>query len=248
MSRQTTEKEKETREIKSQRESTKKKVDRVFLVPYPNVVFLYPTLIAALIAAIGMTVWGDQAVADGSRVPYALSTFFLGILAINLIVLTIDFPRATVLTLFFITCTAILGVVLSANFLPDMVPWVRDRAAGLHPLANASFFWIVTAVLFVVLLMAKIAVQFDYWEVTQNELLLHHGLLSDLRRYPTSGLQVEKEINDVFEFMLLGSGRLVLRPQGTNRDLVLENISFIDSKEKQLTELLSANRVEITKD
>ena len=129
-----------------------------------------------------------------------------------------------------------------------MIPWVKDRATGLHPLANASFFWIVTAVLFLVLLMAKIAVQFDYWEVRQNELLHHHGLLSDLRRYPTSGLQVEKEINDVFEFMLLGSGRLVLRPQGTNRDLVLENISFIDSKEKQLTELLSANRVEITKD
>ena len=92
---------------------------------------------------------------------------------------------------------------------------------------------------------AKIAVQFDYWEVRQNELLHHHGLLSDLRRYPTEGLQIEKEINDVFEFMLLRSGKLILRPQGNNRDLVLENIVFIDNKEKELTKLLGARQVEI---
>ncbi|MCA9127916.1 MAG: hypothetical protein KDB22_12560 [Planctomycetales bacterium] len=227
---------------------TKKRIDRVYLVPYPNVVFLYPTLIVSLISAIGMTVLGDSAVADGSRVPHALSTLFLGIMAINLIVLTVDFPRATALTLFFVGCTAVLGVVLSGTFFPDMIPWIKEHFVGLHPLANASFFWIITILLLVMLLTVKIAVQFDYWEVRQNELLHHHGMLSDLRRYPTSGLQVEKEITDVFEYMLLRSGRLILRPPGTSRDLVLENIAFIDTKEKQLTQLLSAKRVEISTD
>lgn len=218
---------------------------RVFLVPHPSVVFLYPTFIVSLIAAIGMTIWGQQAVEAGSRIPHTLSALFLGILAVNLIVLTLDFPRATVLTLFFIICTLVLGLVLVMTFAPNFIPWVRDLATGLHPLANASFFWIMAGVLGLVLITAKIAVQFDYWEVRQNELLHHHGLLSDLRRYPTEGLQIEKEINDVFEFMLLRSGKLILRPQGNNRDLVLENIVFIDHKEKELTKLLGARKVEI---
>ncbi|MCA9192112.1 MAG: hypothetical protein KDB03_10125 [Planctomycetales bacterium] len=225
--------------------AAKKKIDRVFLVPYPNVVFLYPTLIAALVSAIGMTIWGEESVAAGSRVPFALSIFFLGILTINLIVLTVDFPRATALTLFFIVCTVALGVVLLGTFFPDMIPWIKALFGGLHPLANASFFWIIAVALLVMLITVKIGVQFDYWEVRQNELLHHHGMLSDLRRYPTSGLQVEKEITDVFEYMLLRSGRMVLRPPGNNRDLVLENIAFIDTKEKQVTQLLSARRVEI---
>ena len=50
----------------------------------------------------------------------------------------------------------------------------------------------------------------DYWEVMPNEILHHHGPLSDLERYPTMNLKFDKEIPDVLEWLLLGSGRLVL--------------------------------------
>ena len=43
-----------------------------------------------------------------------------------------------------------------------------------------------------------------------NEILHHHGPLSDLERFPTMNLKFDKEIPDVLEYALLGSGRLVL--------------------------------------
>ena len=81
------------------------------------------------------------------------------------------------------------------------------------------------------------SVQFDYWEVRPNELLHHHGMLSDLKRYSSPDLRVDKEINDVFEYMLLRSGRLTLHPSGEKRAITLENVLFITQKEEALTRM-----------
>lgn len=222
--------------------------DSVILVAYPKVMMLYPTFLAALVAALGMTFLGQDAFEGAARTPVTLTSVFLLVLTVNLMVLTIDFPRATILTTFFVGSTAVLMFVLLQIWKPEFFPWVRGLAGGVQPIANATFFWVISIVLGLVFAIAKIAVQFDYWEVRRNEILHHHGFLSDLRRYPTAGLQVEKEINDVFEFVLLRSGRLILRPQGESRAFVLDNVPFIDSKETKLTQLLSSMKVKVQSD
>ena len=88
-------------------------------------------------------------------------------------------------------------------------------------------------------------VRFDYWELSNNELLHHHGFLSDLKRYPAPNLRVDKEINDVFEYMLLGAGRLILHPSTEKRAIVLDNILHVSEKEKQLTRMLGSIKVQI---
>ena len=216
-------------------------IERVFIVPYPKVVFLYPTFLCGLVAAIWMSFLDPL---EGNP-PVVLSSVFLMILAINLIVLTLDFPRATSLTLFFIGATSFLGLMLMAIMRPDWLPVLRDLVSGIRPAANATFFWVITGLLGGVFVVVKVKIQFDYWEVRRNELLHHHGVLSDLRRYPTAGLQVNKEINDVFEYLLLRSGTLTLRPQGENRMFVLENVPMIGAKEEKITRLLSAMRVKV---
>lgn len=218
---------------------------KVYLVPYPKVVLLYPTLLMALVAAVALTFMGGDTFDPAARTPAALTAAFLVIFAVNLMVLTIDFPRGTSLTLFFVGSTLLLGVVLMTTLRPNFFPWLRDLAVGIHPVANATFFWVFSGIMTVIFVVVKITVQFDYWEVHRNEILHHHGFLSDLRRYPTQGMQVEKEINDVFEFLLMRSGRLILKPPGQNRWLVLDNLPFIDTKEKELTELLSSVEVNI---
>ena len=75
-----------------------------------------------------------------------------------------------------------------------------------------------------------ITVRFDYWEVRPNELLHHHGVLSDLERFSAPNLRIDKEINDIFEYMLLRSGRLILHPSQERRAIVLENVFFINQK------------------
>ncbi len=53
------------------------------------------------------------------------------------------------------------------------------------------------------------------------------------------------EQDDVFEFMLLGSGRLILHPATEKRAIVLDNILFVGSKERKLTKMLGSIKVQI---
>ena len=76
-------------------------LDRVRLVTYPKVIFLYPTFIVSVIAAIWMTVSGDAyAVSEDAQslVPrdgaITVSILFFGMFLINMIVMAFDFPRA----------------------------------------------------------------------------------------------------------------------------------------------------------
>jgi hypothetical protein len=87
--------------------------------------------------------------------------------------------------------------------------------------------------------------KFDYWELRHNELLHHHGFMSDLERHPTTALKINKEIKDIFEYLLLKSGRMILQAGGNQRPIVLENVFFIDKKEEIITQMLSASLVQI---
>jgi hypothetical protein len=88
----------------------------------------------------------------------------------------------------------------------------------------------------------------DYWEVRPNELLHHHGVLSNLERFSAPNLRIDKEINDLFEYLLLRSGRLILHPSNERRAIILDNVPFIKDKERQITQLLGALKVDIRDD
>jgi hypothetical protein len=93
--------------------------------------------------------------------------------------------------------------------------------------------------------LVALFIRFDYWEVRNNELLHHTGFLSDLKRYSAPHIKVEKEINDVFEYMLLGSGRLILTTPDETRSIILDTVPFIDRKEAALTRLLGSLQVRV---
>jgi hypothetical protein len=216
------------------------------LVPYPKIVFLYPTLIAALVAAIFESV--SRHPLDPVNHPAAIVSFvFLTVLAVNLVILAFDFPRTTSLTLFFFVVALVMGGILLVTFHPEVLPMVADVLNRFRPLANATFYWTVTGVLGLINLLVLAAARFDYWEVRPNELLHHHGFLANLERFPAPNLQIEKEINDVFEYLLLRSGRLILLPSG-RRAVVLDNVPGIKEKEERITRMLGALHVEVSSD
>lgn len=223
-------------------------LDSIFLVPYPKIIFMYPTMFVALVAAVWLTILEAAGNYAPGPVSHALTTVFLGVFMVNLVVLTVDFPRATSLTLFFVGATLLLGGVILMILKPGILPVLKDIMSYVQPNANATFFWAVFGIFGIMLILVKIMVQFDYWEVRRNEILHHHGILSDLRRYPTAGIQIEKEINDVFEYILLRSGRLVLRPNDEKRAFVLDNVPFIGVKEEKITKMLSAIKVKMQVD
>jgi hypothetical protein len=90
-----------------------------------------------------------------------------------------------------------------------------------------------------------ISVRFDYWEVRSNELLHHHGFLSNIERFPSPHLRIDKEITDVFEFLLMRSGRLILQPSEERRTIILDNVPNIDKKEDAITRMLGALQVQV---
>jgi len=215
----------------------------VYLTSYPKIVFLYPTWLTALFCGIYMSWVKDAAINDGTG-PANAGLLFLAVLAVNMIVLSFDFPRATSLTFVFGIVALVLGGWLLAQYYPNVVPMVADYLSRLQPRANATFYYSFFTAVSVIYLIVLIQVQFDYWEVRPNELLHHHGVLSDLERFSAPSLRIDKEINDLFEYMLLHSGRLILQPHG-ERAIILDNVPFIKHKERQIMQLLGALKVDI---
>ncbi len=219
-----------------------KRENSVKLYPLPKFVFLYPTWIAAFLAALISTFSGGHDPDPESTLHVTLGTVFLAVFVLNSIVLAFDFPRGTSLTLLFIVISAALGLTLLFTWKPDLAPSISRWFQALRPVANSTFYWIITVAFGFVFVGIWIAIRFDYWEVRPNELLHHHGILSNMKRFSAPHLKVEKEINDVFEYLLLGSGRLILEPRGA-RPIILENIAGISRKEERITEMLAALQV-----
>jgi hypothetical protein len=220
---------------------------RVLLVPYPKIVFLYPTFFMAIIAAIWTHFLGKPLTPE-SHVAAGVGALFLGIFTINLVILAFDFPRTTSLTLFFFAAAVVMGLILLFTFQPDFWPAIRDFVKHFHPMANATFYWTIATILGLMFIAVLIVVRFDYWEVRGNELLHHHGFLSNLERLSAPNLRMEKEINDIFEFLLLRSGRLIIYTTNDRQPIVLDNVPFIDRKEAAVMRLLGALQVQVRPD
>jgi hypothetical protein len=91
-------------------------------------------------------------------------------------------------------------------------------------------------------------VRFDYWEVRPNELLHHHGFLSNMERLSAPNLRIDKEVNDVFEYLLLRSGRLIVHASNERRAIILDNVPNIRKKEEAITRMLGALQVQVRQD
>lgn len=222
---------------------------RILLVPYPKFVFMYPTFIVATVSAIVLFILGFSAVnPETDTVPLVLTGVFLMVLLLNTLVIVFDFPRATSLTLVFIAISVILAVWMLGIVKGDLLPTIHAIVTSVQPAANAAFFGCITLGMLLMYIAIFIKVRFDYWEVSNNELLHHHGFLSDLKRFPAPNLRVDKEINDVFEYLLLGAGRLILHPSSEKRAIVLDNVLFVSKKERQLTRTLGSIKVKIGED
>lgn len=220
--------------------------DQVFLVAYPKIMFLYPTVITALFCAIFM--WAKGVPSEGATYPYAVARIFLVILALNLVLLAFDFPRTTSLTLFFAITALCVALWSLFHLNQGLLPKVLGGILVIEPMANAAFYMVFTVFMLILYGCVLVSRRFDYWEVKGNELLHHHGVLSDLKRFSAPNLRIDKEINDVFEYLLLRSGRLILHPSNERRAIVLENVLFINSKEEKITRMLGALQVRVRTD
>jgi hypothetical protein len=178
-----------------------------------------------------------------------LAMLFLGMFAFNLLVMALDFPRFTLVAVILGLLFALFFLLwLGAFFQWDLMKPIHLFYSGIYAVANKGFYLMVFVTLMVVFTVIYATRWLDYWEILPNEILHHHGPLSDLERYPTMNLKFDKEIPDVLEWALLGSGRLVLHVPNVAKALVLDNVLFISAKEEALKKVMSRLEVRVTSD
>lgn len=212
----------------------------VIVRPYSKIVFLYPTMLIALVAGIVLSV------IDGGATgwPKTMSLIFVATLFFNLLTIAFEFNRFSTIAIVLAIFAAVLGLIL-LNQKFGVLATIGDFLSGLQPEANAQFFFMVFGIMLLVFVGVFIDSRFDYWEFRPNEILHKHGFLGDVKRYPAPGTQVTKEISDVLEYLMLLSGRLVIFPQGAERPIVLENVVRINAVEAKIMKLLSSLSVTV---
>ncbi len=213
----------------------------IIVRPYPKIVFLYPTMLFSLVAAILLGM--DKFKMDETWVS-TIAIIFFAIFALNLLTIAFEFNRfstiAIVLFLFALTLSLIL---LNQHY--GIFETLGKFYKYLKPQANSHFFYVIFAIHLFIYIGVFIDSRFDYWEFRPNEILHKHGFLGDVKRYPAPGTQVTKEITDVLEYMLLLSGRLVIFPPGADRPIVLDNVVRINTVEERIMKLLSSLSVTV---
>jgi len=274
--------------------SVKHRDKGIRIFTYPKVIFIFPTLIAALICGLGMSLIRDNTVdplkgrakmAAGAKTdknqsaPAAankgqaatneeqaaaaisprhrrfttpqnlLGVLFLSVFAFNLLVMAIDFPRFTVVAVLLLAGFGVFFILwIGAYFDVELMNYVRGLMGSIYVVANAEFYSMIALILTTLFFIIYVTRFLDFWEILPNEILHHHGPLSDLERFPTMNLKFDKEIPDVLEFLLLGAGRLVLHVSEERKAIVLDNVLFINTKEEALKKQMSRLEVRVTTD
>ena len=103
---------------------------------------------------------------------------------------------------------------------------------SIYAVANAEFYFLIALIMVVIFAIIYVTRWLDYWEILPNEILHHHGPLSDLERFPTMNLKFDKEIPDVLEYLFLGRGGWCSTSPSERKAIVLDNVLFINTRRR----------------
>lgn len=210
--------------------------ESVLIRPWPKVVFLYPTFVTATVffllswlGVVGSTVLGNS---------------FMLVLLMNLLVFSFDFSRIKSITIVVAVVAVVLAVLL-IDTKADFTGWIGRVFGAIDIQCSTSFYAFLSAGLGFLLLLVFVNTRFNYYEVNAREILHHHGYLGDIQRWSTEGLEMNKEIYDVVEYLLLRSGRLIFQPATSKKAIVLDNVAGVNRIEKEVNDLLSVVAVRL---
>ena len=211
----------------------------IIIRPWPKVIFLYPTFIASLVAGV----WQVFLPENSEQAPTVGLVFYF-VFCANLLVISFEFTRMKTVAIFFFVLAVVFLLLFLSNSI-DVLAGIKKALGSLELVMSSGFYFALTGYLAVIYVGVFIITRWNYWEVRHNEIIHHTGFLGDIKRYPSPNLRMTKVINDVFEFTLLGSGRIVLYPQSEREAVVLENVLNVNKVEDSVKRLLSAIKVEI---
>jgi len=223
--------------LPSESEIKKERVqeEKVILRSYSKVILFYPLLIISFVLFLIQIIMG----ADEQW----LGAIWITVFFINLFIISFD----TSSTKFFILLLVIIVSILVFTFIFNPIVIIgKIFSFEVLIVMSYQFYLSCTVILIIVLLIAWIATRFNYWKIERNEVIHKQGIIVSVKRYPTKSLRIEKDIPDLFEFMLLGAGSIQLF--FANQEVIhLSTIIKVNKKSKNIDYLLSDIQVEMEK-
>ncbi len=226
--------------MSAQANKRKQDIDEIVIRSWPKVIFFYPLLVTSFVCGL------YQELAATTEQPYSelAGLVFFIVFALNLLVIAFEFSRFKTLALaFFVLALVFLLLYLSTRYAVFEV--LRNIFAGSHFRVSTSLYFAIAVYFLVVFAMVWVNTRFNYWIVRSNEIVHKEGFMGDTRRFPSPNLKLVKEIPDVFEWLLLRSGRIVLYPASEKQAIVLDHVIGVNRAERDVQELLSALAVEV---
>lgn len=176
----------------------------------------------------------------GRYVNHYWGNFFFLLFFLNVLVLAYDFDVTKGVAAFL----GILALVLLILYLNQtMKIWepLSNALAQIRISFNLHYMYAMTLMGLVTALAILAHAQFNWWELTHNELIHRKRFLGDIKRYPAQHCRLMKEIPDVMEyFFFFGCGRLVFQIPGEQRAFVLEHVPLVNRRERQIKEKLGS--------
>ena len=201
---------------------------KVVIRQFPDVIFLYPTWLASIVCALASQ-WTEVSIDD----PGSMGLIFTMVFFVNLSVLAFEYTRTASLLLI----VGVSGLGFLVHGQPEVIGFVRDLAE--QPIyMTPSFYWGWVVCFALVMLIAIIRSRMNYWTMEDGELLHRKKPYRVVERWPLDGMEATREINDVLEYVLFRSGRMILRPSGTDRIIVIENVPDIVEIDLQVRKML----------
>lgn len=213
------------------------RVERVVIRSWPKIILMTPTLVMSVFCGILMAVYG----APDAEAPFGgvhlAGLLFLFVLLVNLVVLLYDLSLRGFLIVVLLIVVLVLALFLIGTRHHGIWQSI-GRALSVKVYANSAFYFLFALALFFNLIVAFIITRFHYWQIENNEIIIHHGFMSEQERHPTAQARFKLVIDDVVEYVLMGSGKLVFYFGDDKSQKELTTVPFVHRKAKMLDELL----------
>jgi len=208
--------------------------ESIIIRPWPKVVFFYPSFVAACLAFL-LSLLGVEAKLLGNA--------FMLVFCLNLLVFSFDFSRIKSITI----VISVIAIVLLGLWIDTKwdISFLGRLIGSIDIHMSTSYYATYAAFMGFVFLLVFVNSRFDYFEVNAREILHHNGYLGDITRWSTEGLEMNKEIYDMVEYLLLRSGRLIFLPASSKKAIVLDNVAKVNQIEERVNDLLSVVAVRL---
>jgi len=219
-----------TKEAKKQPPKPK---DYIIVRGYPETLFFYPSMIVSFIAFLVAILPPFDTNTEFNAL---IGTLFFAVFAFNFIIVAFDFGVGKTAIIAF----GVIILVLASIILQDVLNLEMGGFSIPEITASKEFYFFFSLLVGLHLILIWIYSRLDYWMISPTEIYHHRGILGDERRFGNAQhAHIEKTTPDIFEKMLFLSGDLFIKPETDPHIFRIANVFKINSKEKEIRQILS---------